>query len=83
MQVKRAGKFEGEYIPPPQMENLHNRLQTVCQEAPKRERSLEYDEYRYRLANISIATDDKLKFWANKLGRQEDVEVILKDYEVN
>ena len=83
LQVKRAGKYEGEFIPPPQMDNLHTRLQVICKEAPKRERMLEYDEYRFRLAGFSLATEEKLKLWANKLGTQEEVEEIMMDYMVN
>lgn len=82
LQVKRAGKYEGEFIPPPQMDNLHTRLQVVCKEAPKRENLLQYDEFRFRLAGFSAATEEKLKIWLSKLGTQEDVEEMAMDYKV-
>lgn len=65
------------------MDNLHTRLQVICKEAPKREKMLEYDEYRFRLAGFSLATEEKLKMWANKLGTQGEVEEIMMDYMVN
>ena len=65
------------------MDNLANRLQVVSVEAPKREKLLEYDEYRFRLANLSAVTEERLKLWMEKLGKQEEVQEILTDYQVN
>ncbi|CAC5404544.1 SYNE1 [Mytilus coruscus] len=80
LQVKHAGKYEGEVIPPPQMNNLHSRFQVVCKEAQKRENLLQYDEFRFRLAGFSAATKEKLKIWLSKLGTKEDVEEMAMDY---
>lgn len=83
MQVKRAGRYEGEFIPPPQMDNLYQRLQRVCTMAPQRERRLEYEEMKYHLLAYLVASENKLKMWTVKYGRQEAVEELLEDYVVS
>lgn len=83
MQVKRAGRYEGEFLPPPQMDNLYQRLQRVCTMAPQRERRLEYEEMKYHLLAYLVASENKLKIWTVKYGRQEAVEELLADYVVS
>lgn len=81
--MKRAGRYEGEAIPAPQMDNLYQRLQTVCTMAPKRERRLEYEEMKYQLLAYLVASENKLKIWTVKYGHQESVEELLADYKVS
>ena len=81
--MKRAGRYEGEFIPPPQLENLHTRLQTVCKQAPQRERRLEFEECKYQLLAYLVASESKLQQWSVKYGLQESVEAMLADYQVN
>lgn len=83
MQVKRAGRYEGEFLPAPQIENLYQRLQVVATMAPKRERRLEYEEMKYQLLAYLVASENKLKIWTVKYGRQESVEELLADYTVS
>jgi len=83
MQVKRAGRYEGEFLPPPQMENLHQRLQRVGTMAPQRERRLEYETMKYQLLAYLVASENKLKIWTVKYGRQESVEELMADYNVS
>ena len=82
MQVKRAGRYEGEFLPGPQLENLAQRLKEVCTQAPQRERRLEFEELKYRLLAYLVASENKLKIWTVKYGRQENVEELLEDYKV-
>ncbi|KAL3874933.1 hypothetical protein ACJMK2_037885 [Sinanodonta woodiana] len=81
LQVKRAGKYEGESIPGPQLENLAARLQVVCKQAPLREYRLEYEQLKYRLLAFLVAAEAKLRIWTVKHGRQESVEELLVDYQ--
>ena len=82
IQVKRAGRYEGEFIPPPQLESLHTRLQQVCKQAPQRERRLEFEELKYQILAYLVASESKLQQWQVKYGRQESVEALLADYQV-
>ena len=82
LQVKRAGRYEGEIIPAPQMDNLYARLNIVAKMAPQRERRLEYEEMKYQLLAYLVASENKLKIWTVKYGPQETVEGLLADYMV-
>ena len=81
-QVKKVGKYEGEFLPPPQLENLANRLTAMMREIPRREKRLDFQEYQHRLLAIREAAEARLAEWMVKLGHQEEVEDMMVDYQV-
>ena len=80
--MKRAGRYEGEFLHPPHLDMLSKRLDKVSKLAPVRQKRLEFEEMKYRLAALLVAAEMKSQEWAAKYGSQESVELLLKDYQV-
>ena len=81
-QVKKSGKFDGEFLPGPQMDSLALRLQTMDKGVPVREKRLGFEEYKHRAMGVREATEARLQRWTDKLGPQEEVEQLLAEYQV-
>lgn len=79
-EVKRAGKYEGEFLIQPQMDSLANRLTALLKEYPRREKRLAFEEYQQKVQALRESAEAKLQVWTEKLGQQEDVELMLEDY---
>ncbi|KAK3089398.1 hypothetical protein FSP39_003323 [Pinctada imbricata] len=80
-QVKKVGKYEGEFLPPPQLESLATRLTAMQKEVPRREKRLDFEEYKHRVLAIRETAEERLQIWAQKLGYQDEVEEVMMDYE--
>lgn len=79
-EVKKAGKYEGEFLIQPQMDSLATRLTALLKEYPRREKRLEFEEYQQRVLALRESAEAKLDLWKEKLGQQEEVEQMLEDY---
>lgn len=79
--MKKAGKYEGEFLIQPQMDNLANRLTALMKEFPRREKRLEFEEYQQRVLALRESAEAKLEMWTDKLGQQEEVEQLMEDYQ--
>lgn len=79
--MKKAGKYEGEFLIQPQMDNLANRLTALMKEFPRREKRLEFEEYQQRVLALRESAEAKLVMWTDKLGQQEEVEQLMEDYQ--
>ncbi|KAF2357499.1 Calponin domain [Trinorchestia longiramus] len=63
-----------------QVQNMRLRLKTVAPRAALRKINLQYLEHRYCLIAFLILVEAKLKTWAVKYGRQDEVQTILNEY---
>ncbi|KAL5008450.1 hypothetical protein ScPMuIL_014031 [Solemya velum] len=81
LQVKRSGRYEGEFVSGPQVDNMANRLQHVCHDAPAREKKLAFEEIKYVLLSYLVASEIRLQSWTVKYGRQDSVEAMMEDYQ--
>lgn len=62
------------------MDSLANRLTALLKEYPRREKRLEFEEYQQKVLALRESAEAKLQIWTEKLGQQEDVELMLEDY---
>ena len=81
--IHAAGTCEGITLPKEQMANMHQRFKTLASKSDQALYKLEYEEMKYRLLAFLVASEAKLQVWTSKLGHQEDVEDMLKDYMVS
>lgn len=80
--MKRSGRYDGEFLPGPQLDNLAQRLQTLSKDVPIREKKLEFDETQHRILDMREPTEARLQQWTAKLGSQKEVQQMLNDYQV-
>ncbi|KAK3865215.1 hypothetical protein Pcinc_029165 [Petrolisthes cinctipes] len=67
-------------IPPKQLEYMDLRLKTIAPRAAQRKIKLKYLEHRYCLVAFLILVEAKLKTWAVKYGKEQEVQQILTEY---
>ncbi|XP_074648980.1 muscle-specific protein 300 kDa-like isoform X3 [Tubulanus polymorphus] len=78
-QIKQKGEVDGKKIPKQQLDDIGKRISKVVLAAPHILRKMEYEESRHRLLGLLDQTDDKVKDWGGKVGRQDDVDDMLND----
>lgn len=82
LQVKRSGRYEGEFVSGPQLDNMATRLQHVSHDAPARDKKLAFEEIKYILLSYLVASEMRLQAWTVKYGKLDNVEAMIEDYQV-
>ena len=78
--IKESGTFGGQVLPRAQLEDMYQRLTSIAERAPKRQRALEWDAHRYRIEMLLALVEKKLPTWNVKYGKQPEVEEMVNDY---